>query len=179
MASNLLLFIAIWSLKIFWFHTVEDARLLISVWRRSVLLRQVKVKQINTNLPGKQVSRYTFSLLGFTQWRVINILCCLPSRFFRSGTYRYMAPEVFRHETYSEKVDTYSFAMLMYFLTAGHAPWPMLNGVSRLVLAVIWLSSPVLFVLTFIFGSIFFSLLSFNRMCMFFVYSWLPHKLQQ
>jgi len=39
-----------------------------------------------------------------------------------------MAPEVFRHETYSEKVDTYSFAMLMYFLTAGHAPWPMLNG---------------------------------------------------
>jgi len=45
-----------------------------------------------------------------------------------TGTYRYMAPEVFRHETYSEKVDTYSFAMLMYFLTAGHAPWPMLNG---------------------------------------------------
>lgn len=41
-----------------------------------------------------------------------------------------MAPEVFRHEPYNEKVDTYSFAMLMYFLTAGHAPWPMLNGVS-------------------------------------------------
>ena len=74
-----------------------------------------------------------------------------------------MAPEVFRHETYSEKVDTYSFAMLMYFLTAGHAPWPMLNGVSRIVIQSCGFRCCLL---TFSFCYNFFSLLSFNSTCM-------------
>jgi len=33
-----------------------------------------------------------------------------------TGSYRYMAPEVFRHEPYNNKVDVYSFAMICYQL---------------------------------------------------------------
>ena len=32
------------------------------------------------------------------------------------GSYRYMAPEVFRHEPYSEKCDVYSFGLLTFSL---------------------------------------------------------------
>ena len=39
-----------------------------------------------------------------------------------TGSYRYMAPEVFRHEVYSEKVDIYSLACVMYFLFMGEPP---------------------------------------------------------
>lgn len=45
-----------------------------------------------------------------------------------TGSYRYMAPEVFRHEPYSLKVDVYSFAMILFQLFetttpfAGHDP---------------------------------------------------------
>ncbi len=33
-----------------------------------------------------------------------------------TGSYRYMAPEVFRHEPYNLKVDVYSFAMIIFQL---------------------------------------------------------------
>mmetsp|Transcript_19352 Transcript_19352/g.48749 ORF Transcript_19352/g.48749 Transcript_19352/m.48749 type:complete len:494 (+) Transcript_19352:173-1654(+) len=39
-----------------------------------------------------------------------------------TGTYRYMAPEVFRHEPYNRKVDVYSFAMICYYLFSGIPP---------------------------------------------------------
>ena len=39
-----------------------------------------------------------------------------------TGSYRFMAPEVFRHEEYSEKVDVYSFAMVTYNMLHGAAP---------------------------------------------------------
>ncbi|KAI8477080.1 MAG: kinase-like domain-containing protein [Monoraphidium minutum] len=45
-----------------------------------------------------------------------------------TGSYRYMAPEVFRHEPYNLKVDVYSFAMIIFQLFettvpfAGHDP---------------------------------------------------------
>ncbi len=40
-----------------------------------------------------------------------------------TGSYRYMAPEVFRHEKYSEKVDIYAFAMILFYLTHGEPPF--------------------------------------------------------
>mmetsp|Transcript_9932 Transcript_9932/g.17884 ORF Transcript_9932/g.17884 Transcript_9932/m.17884 type:complete len:474 (-) Transcript_9932:2297-3718(-) len=40
-----------------------------------------------------------------------------------TGTYRYMAPEVFRHEPYNTKVDVYAFAMLCFELFEGRAPF--------------------------------------------------------
>jgi len=39
-----------------------------------------------------------------------------------------MAPEVFRHEEYNETVDVYSYAMILYYLFSGKAPWCMDNG---------------------------------------------------
>uniref|UniRef100_A0A061RQQ6 Protein kinase domain-containing protein n=2 Tax=Tetraselmis sp. GSL018 TaxID=582737 RepID=A0A061RQQ6_9CHLO len=39
-----------------------------------------------------------------------------------TGTYRYMAPEVYRHEPYSTKVDVYAFAMMCYELFEGRPP---------------------------------------------------------
>lgn len=33
-----------------------------------------------------------------------------------TGSYRYMAPEVFRHEPYNLKVDVYSYAMIVFQL---------------------------------------------------------------
>lgn len=38
-----------------------------------------------------------------------------------TGSYRYMAPEVFRHEPYNSSVDVYSYAMIVYQLFE-HAP---------------------------------------------------------
>lgn len=40
-----------------------------------------------------------------------------------TGSYRYMAPEVFLHENYNTKVDVFSFAMILYEMYEGHAPF--------------------------------------------------------
>lgn len=40
-----------------------------------------------------------------------------------TGSYRYMAPEVFRHEPYNNKVDVYSFSMIIYQLFEHQAPF--------------------------------------------------------
>jgi serine/threonine protein kinase len=45
-----------------------------------------------------------------------------------TGSYRFMAPEVYRHEDYTETVDVYSYAMIMYYLLDGRPPWPFVNG---------------------------------------------------
>ena len=45
-----------------------------------------------------------------------------------TGSYRFMAPEVYRHEDYGETVDIYSYAMIFFYLLDGRPPWPTLNG---------------------------------------------------
>jgi serine/threonine protein kinase len=45
-----------------------------------------------------------------------------------TGSYRFMAPEVFRHEEYNETVDIYSYAMILFYLLVGRPPWPSLPG---------------------------------------------------
>ena len=62
-----------------------------------------------------------------------------------TGSYRFLAPEVYWHEDYSETVDVYSYAMIQYNLMDGRPPWPNLNGavaVKKLLLKVNALSSP-------------------------------------
>ena len=59
-----------------------------------------------------------------------------------TGSYRFMAPEVFRHEEYSEKVDVYSFAMVTYNMLHGAAPWAHLNGVAAAKAAALDLDRP-------------------------------------
>ncbi|CAH9105187.1 unnamed protein product [Cuscuta epithymum] len=39
-----------------------------------------------------------------------------------TGSYRYMAPEVFKHKKYDKKVDVFSFAMILYEMLEGDAP---------------------------------------------------------
>jgi serine/threonine protein kinase len=46
-----------------------------------------------------------------------------------TGSYRFMAPEVFRHENYNETVDIYSYAMILFYLLDGKPPWPLMNGI--------------------------------------------------
>eukprot|EP00252_Welwitschia_mirabilis_P006552 TRINITY_DN1743_c0_g1_i3.p1 TRINITY_DN1743_c0_g1~~TRINITY_DN1743_c0_g1_i3.p1 ORF type:complete len:205 (-),score=37.59 TRINITY_DN1743_c0_g1_i3:403-1017(-) len=40
-----------------------------------------------------------------------------------TGSYRYMAPEVFEHRHYDAKVDVFSFAMILYQMFEGTAPF--------------------------------------------------------
>lgn len=40
-----------------------------------------------------------------------------------TGSYRYMAPEVFEHRNYDAKVDVFSFAMILYQMFEGVAPF--------------------------------------------------------
>eukprot|EP00775_Hariotina_reticulata_P001428 gene1428-1769_t len=46
-----------------------------------------------------------------------------------TGSYRYMAPEVFRHELYNHKVDQYAFAMICYQLFQGVPPFYLLDPI--------------------------------------------------
>lgn len=46
-----------------------------------------------------------------------------------TGSYRYMAPEVFRHEPYNSKVDVYAFAMIAYELFEGRKPFGSIHPV--------------------------------------------------
>lgn len=39
-----------------------------------------------------------------------------------TGSYRYMAPEVFRHRKYDKKVDVFSFGMILYEMIEGEPP---------------------------------------------------------
>ncbi|KAG6494198.1 hypothetical protein ZIOFF_049217 [Zingiber officinale] len=40
-----------------------------------------------------------------------------------TGSYRYMAPEVFKHRKYDKKVDVFSFAMILYEMLEGVPPF--------------------------------------------------------
>lgn len=39
------------------------------------------------------------------------------------GSYRYMAPEVVRYEQYTDRVDIFSFALIMFFMASGLPPF--------------------------------------------------------
>ncbi|XP_078160305.1 serine/threonine-protein kinase VIK-like isoform X3 [Carex rostrata] len=44
-----------------------------------------------------------------------------------TGSYRYMAPEVFKHRKYDKKVDVFSFAMIIYEILEGEPPLAQLE----------------------------------------------------
>ncbi|KAI7841021.1 hypothetical protein COHA_005249 [Chlorella ohadii] len=46
-----------------------------------------------------------------------------------TGSYRYMAPEVFRHEPYNSRVDVYSFSMIVYQLFEFQPPFAGMDPV--------------------------------------------------
>jgi serine/threonine protein kinase len=58
--------------------------------------------------------------------KVVDHLKALDDRYKltgETGSYRYMAPEVFRHEAYNAKVDIYAFSMICYYFTHGLPPF--------------------------------------------------------
>jgi len=61
-----------------------------------------------------------------------------------TGSYRYMAPEVFRHEPYSEKVDIYSLGCIMFYLFHGEAPFEWLQPLDACRAAAVELKRPAL-----------------------------------
>ena len=44
-----------------------------------------------------------------------------------TGSYSYMAPEIFRHLPYNAKADVYSLAMVMYEMLSGRRPFLKLD----------------------------------------------------
>ena len=52
-----------------------------------------------------------------------------------TGSYRFMAPEVFRHEGYGRPVDVYSFSLIFYQIKIGEPPWPTKTGPDAVRLA--------------------------------------------
>ncbi|CAJ1447799.1 unnamed protein product [Effrenium voratum] len=50
------------------------------------------------------------------------------------GSWLYMAPEVVRHEEYDEKVDIYSFGLIMYYLSSGRRPFYQVSLNPKVVL---------------------------------------------
>lgn len=56
----------------------------------------------------------------------VSCMCCATQVYKltgETGSYRYMAPEVFRHEPYNLKVDVYSFAMIIFQLFETTTPF--------------------------------------------------------
>jgi len=50
------------------------------------------------------------------------------------GSWLYMAPEVVRYQNYDEKVDIYSFGLIMYFMSSGRDPFHEIGRDPELVL---------------------------------------------
>eukprot|EP01025_Chloroclados_australasicus_P063609 TRINITY_DN8425_c0_g1_i2.p1 TRINITY_DN8425_c0_g1~~TRINITY_DN8425_c0_g1_i2.p1 ORF type:complete len:231 (+),score=23.47 TRINITY_DN8425_c0_g1_i2:2-694(+) len=59
-----------------------------------------------------------------------------------TGSYRYMAPEVFLHEPYNTKVDVYSFAMICFQLFEGKLPFEGTDPISAAKQAAMYKSRP-------------------------------------
>jgi len=50
-------------------------------------------------------------------------ICAAPYMSGGVGTWRYMAPEVVRHEQYTDRVDIFSFALIIWFMATGRRPF--------------------------------------------------------
>mmetsp|Transcript_7721 Transcript_7721/g.28469 ORF Transcript_7721/g.28469 Transcript_7721/m.28469 type:complete len:518 (-) Transcript_7721:208-1761(-) len=61
-----------------------------------------------------------------------------------TGSYRYMAPEVFRHEKYNQTIDCYAFAMILFQLYHNVTPFATLSPVEAARAAAIRNSRPVM-----------------------------------
>ncbi len=61
-----------------------------------------------------------------------------------AGSYRYMAPEVFRHEPYSEKCDVYSFGMIGFHVLCFFPPFSDRSGIEAARMAALESKRPAL-----------------------------------
>ena len=52
----------------------------------------------------------------------------ISTRKWVSNPFFLVAPEVYKHMEYTENVDVYSYAMILFYLLDGRPPWPSDNG---------------------------------------------------
>ena len=72
---------------------------------RRIIHRDIKSENILLTNQGETIKLSDFGLSRVVRGKEMT---------FETGSYRWMAPEVIRHERYDHKCDVFSFAMLMY-----------------------------------------------------------------
>ena len=88
--------------------------------RRSVVHRDLKPQNLLVD------GSWHVKISDFGLAKVVDQLKAMDDRYKltgETGSYRYMAPEVFRHEPYNAKVDIYAFSMICYYFTHGEPPF--------------------------------------------------------
>eukprot|EP00435_Cladocopium_sp_Y103_P069611 s462_g33.t1 len=82
------------------------------------------VKPLNLFLSQDlEVKLGDFGLCKVMPWRHSTSPFPAPKMTGLVGTWRYMAPEVVRRSQYNEKVDIYSFSLILYLIFSGRQPW--------------------------------------------------------
>jgi mitogen-activated protein kinase kinase kinase 11 len=104
----------------FFFHVAESvARGMSYLHNRGIIHRDIKAA--NVLLDGK-VSSGEFHV-KVTDFGVATDLSLSSDRTAETGTYRWMAPEVIRHESYSQTADVYSFSVVLWQLITREEPF--------------------------------------------------------
>lgn len=104
----------------FVFHVAQSiARGMCYLHNRGIIHRDIK--PANVLLSGK-VSSGQFDV-KVTDFGVATDTNSVEDRTAETGTYRWMAPEVIRHEAYSQTADVYSFSILMWQLLTREDPF--------------------------------------------------------
>jgi len=89
---------------------------------------EVKVSDFGTSTTTPFIlSPATSSEKRFTASEVVEEYVSRQSSSFEMtggvGSWRYMAPEVARHQHYTEKVDIFAFGLILYFMSSGRQPF--------------------------------------------------------
>ena len=127
---------------------IKPANLMLSACRENLKLCDFGVSTTLLLSPGKESRREAQDTIcdgksaGYLTDAVYNDDAIAPSArpkemTGRTGTYRYMAPEVFENQTpyYNSAVDIYSAAMSMWVLFKGERPFNNLDGLTVAQLA--------------------------------------------
>lgn len=90
--------------------------------KHPIIHRDVKPLNLFLN-QDLEVKLGDFGLCKVMPWRHSTSPSPAPKMTGLVGTWRYMAPEVVRRSQYNEKVDIYSFSLILYLIFSGRQPW--------------------------------------------------------
>jgi serine/threonine protein kinase len=112
--------------KNFFFHVATSiAKGLVYLHHRGVIHRDIK--PLNILLQGDLAAgQYSVKL---TDFGVAADLNNLEDRSPETGTYRWMSPEIIRHETYTQTADVYSYGIILWQLLTREDPFADLGQI--------------------------------------------------